>query len=111
MEKINSVLKDQEILVKQIKIILREDSQLLRILRSYLLNLTDQTIELKSQPHPRKKIHLHLKTSNQTPPLKMMMIQRNRKMESSPMSQRISQTVQKKSLARKSWIPPTKRGT
>jgi hypothetical protein len=34
--------------------------------------------------------------------LKMMMIQKNRKMGSSPMSQRISQTARKKSLARKS---------
>jgi hypothetical protein len=42
---INSVLNDQEILVKQIKIILREDSQLLNILRSYPFNQTDQTIE------------------------------------------------------------------
>jgi hypothetical protein len=42
---INSVLKGQEILVKQIKIILREDSQLLNILRSYPFNQTNQTIE------------------------------------------------------------------
>lgn len=45
MEIINSVLKGQEILVKKIKIILREDSQLLSILRNYPFNLTDQTIE------------------------------------------------------------------
>jgi hypothetical protein len=42
---INSVLNDQEILVKQIKIILREYSQLLNILRNYPFNQTDQTIE------------------------------------------------------------------